>query len=330
MKTEKPKTVTIKDIAEMAGVSKNTVSLALRDSPRISVTRKRQIQQLAKKLKYVPNYAARNLITNRSGMIGVYLQALKDDVRINMVNSLLAELNTAEYKPILGLGYGHNGPWHRSPWMKTFQQLNIEALVLIGHYIEKLPAWIKKIPTIILLCEPNEKLKCDYIALDRTEAGKLAVEHALSVGRRHILLASDSGGNFLLGCCRSAKNAQQSTQTVQIPPHLVETPSKLLEYVKPKIIKAQTAIIFGDSGRAADFNAVAISKNIKIPEDLAVISYDYLPHANQLAVPITTIEQPIAKLASTAQQVITRRLHNPNAENLHIVLNHQLVRRKST
>lgn len=64
---------TIKDIADLAKVSRSTVSRALADDDRISQKTKEKIQKIAKKLKYQPNIMARALTSKRKGILGVVL-----------------------------------------------------------------------------------------------------------------------------------------------------------------------------------------------------------------------------------------------------------------
>ena len=72
--------MTLKDIARRVQCSQNSVSLALRDSSRISPALRRRIQEVAEAEKYVPDFAARKLRTNRSGLIGIYTQNLMEEL----------------------------------------------------------------------------------------------------------------------------------------------------------------------------------------------------------------------------------------------------------
>ncbi len=328
------KAVTLKDLAELAGCSKNTVSLALRDSRRISAETRRRIKRLAGKHEYIPNFAARNLSTNRSGMIGVYTRALNDAVRTELINALIAELHTAEYRPVLGLGHGHSGPWHTSPWMKTFQALKVNALVVVVELMEKLPQWCRQIPIILVGCLPDESLKCDYLALDRKEAGRMGIEYMLGRGHRNILIASAEHGSFFEGCVETLNAARADLQSFD-PGMLSDSDRmcELTEFVqKQEKIPGKarlTGVVFGDSGIAANFIYHANKKKIKVPSDIAVVAYDYFPWADMLKVPLTTIEQPIEELARRAVEITKNRLIRPDSPYTHVLLPHRLTVRKS-
>ncbi len=322
---------TLLDIARRANCSSNTVSLALRKSPRISASVRARIEKIAQELRYTPNYAARNLRRRRSGMIGVYTYALNDAVRIEMVNRLLFELHTAEYRPVLGLGQEET--WGNSPWMETFRQLNVEALILIfSGNVENLPEWTRNIPVVLLGCTPNDDLPVDYLALDRSEGARIGIEHLIDRGHREILVACDLDCDFGRGCVdtlRRHKCKIHKLPFAKLNPNEIQQ-SRLLGYSLARQSQGPSAAIFGDSGLAAGFISGILDHHGKVPENMAVIGYDYFPWADLLAVPLTTIEQPIFSMATAAVDLIKKRLLNPDAPHIHMTQPHALVIRKST
>lgn len=327
---KKNKTATLRDVAEVVGCSVNTVSLALRGSARIGKETRILVLREAKKLGYVPNYAARNLITRRSGMIGVYTGGLYDAVRIEMTNCLIENLHTAEYRPVLGLGQRHAGPWHDSPWMKTFQALNVEAIVIVSDSPERLPVWAARIPIILVGSQPKRTLRCDCLGLDRKEAARLGIEHLLSRGHRDILVASSAPHPFTQGCRKALRAAGCKERRVDLTMPLTDTSrAELLECVLSQ--KDQlSAVILSDSGVAVELIHELSQRKIKVPEDIAVLAYDYLPLADKLKVPLTTIEQPIKELMTNAVDVIKARLSEPDKPFIHKTLSHRLMVREST
>ena len=323
-----PKTVTIQDIAERLGISKNSVSLALRNSPRISEKTKTQVHDLAQKLNYVPNLAARNLTNCRSGLIGIYTLTLNDFVRMELVNSLIAELHFAYYRPILGLGEEHYGGWQTSPWIKTFEQLNIEALVVINEVsITK----ILPIPTICVACHPNDSLKCDYIALDRTEAAHKGLSYLIKQGYKSILIGSPRSSPIGKACKKILSDAGIEPKFLPVQDFMLDEEIQNIANLSYNIVRQEnTAILFSDSYIAARVCHTLTKMGVHIPSDVSIIGYDYFPWAHMLSIPLTTIEQPIADLALRAIELTKQRLLDPDAPFRHEVLSHKLVIRQST
>jgi LacI family transcriptional regulator len=84
--------VTIKDIAQRAGVSFSTVSKALLDSPLVKHQTKQHILSIAKEMGYQPNIAARSLVSRRSGAIGVVWPSVERAALSSLITSLNEEM----------------------------------------------------------------------------------------------------------------------------------------------------------------------------------------------------------------------------------------------
>jgi LacI family transcriptional regulator len=291
-----------------------------------------RISQIAQELNYTPNYAARHLRNQRSGMIGVYSGPIRDAVRTELVNHLLQELHTAEYRPMLGIEQDRTDPWYKSPWMETFRLLNVEALVVICQPTLELPEWTHHIPVILLGCEPDETLACDYLALDRAEGARIGIEHLIARQHRDILVVCDPGSNFHRGCVETLRRNRCKIHKLPLQNQEPRDPqeARLLGYTLARQSQGPTATILGDSGLAAGFMCGIMDRHGRVPEDMAVVGYDYFPWADMLAVPLTTVEQPITSMATAAVDLVKKRLTEPNASPIHVVQPHNLVIRKST
>ena len=172
------------DIALRAGCSKNTVSLALRGSEQISPARREQIERLAKTMGYVPDHAARNLRTRKSGMVGVYIRGLYEPAWTDLVNRLIVGLHGEGIRPVLGLGGSPDAAWGTSPWVQTFQELNVEAVLVLAEPVDDIQDLPGHKPVVLVGCQPNDSLPSDYVAIDRMQAARLGTEYLVSRGHR--------------------------------------------------------------------------------------------------------------------------------------------------
>ncbi len=302
--------------------------MALRDSQRISDERRKEIRDIAEKLGYIPNHAARNLRSKRTKMIGIYTRQLNDAVRMQMVNTLLGELHLAGYRPLLGIST-EKGEWHQSSWMKTFREMRVEIIVVLWENPLILPEWSKKIPIIFIGCTPNELLKCDYLALDRREAGRIGTEHLIERGYKKIFIAAPLEGSFGKGALDAIEQANVKRYNLAYSVKDI-TQFYSLGYTVSKQQNCPDAVICGDSQAAARFMQGVLEAGKKIPKDTAIVGYDYFPWADILAVPLTTIEQPLDIMAATAISLIKHRLEERNAPNVHLVQPHKLIIRLSS
>ena len=324
------KNVTIGDIANLAGCSKNTVSLALRGSRRISAKRREHIEEIARSLGYVPHMAARHLSVKRSGYLGIYTRTLGDYVRTALVSKIITGFHGTGMHPILGLGDSPDQIWRDAEWIQTFRAMRAEAIVLVSEYTdEHLLEVESEIPVVMIHCQPQPHLKCDYVGLDRIEASTMGCDHLLSLGRQKILLCGKPGSFFAKGCTDRDKYKKHITLHDTKAITNSEMAANSFAFYRANSKRFDGAL-FQDSGVAAEFINHAVSAGVSIPRDLSIIAYDCYPQADLLKVGLSTIEQPLASLAEKGIETILKRVRRPHGSQLREVLPHHLVIRESS
>ncbi|MBU6146417.1 MAG: LacI family transcriptional regulator, partial [Paenibacillaceae bacterium] len=95
--------VTIKDIARLAGVSYSTVSKALNNSPLVRTEKKQRIRELAKQLGYQPNMVAKSLVSKRSMSIGIVLPSFDSSATGVLLEQVHNELLRRRYDVVLSM-----------------------------------------------------------------------------------------------------------------------------------------------------------------------------------------------------------------------------------
>ena len=325
------KDVTLGDIARVAKCSKNTVSLALRGSSRISDTRREEISKISRAMGYVPNLSARHLSAKRTGYIGIYTKALNDAVRTTLVNHLISGFHGTGLHPILGLGDSPDQNWQEANWIQAFRAMRVEAIVLVAETAERLSSTIPAtVPTVLVHCQPNDELQCDFIGLDRGEAARLGLTHICASGRTSVVVFGSTGSTFTESCKlwpRRPTGCEIECCTIPVTTS-TEMAEQYFRYYTGRRDSIDSAL-FQDSAVAASFLNIAVSSGVAIPHDLAVVSYDFYPQADLLKVGLTTIEQPVTELAARAIQMILNRVQRPKSPWIHEVLPHNLALRDS-
>jgi len=323
--------VTQRDIARLAKCSQNTVALALRGSTRISEARRREIHEIARKMGYRPNLAARSLRRGRSGLIGVFTGVL-DNPRTAFVRAMLSQLHSTRYKPILGSDDEATKPWYEAPWIQTFQELQVEAMVSFAwHDVPCLPDWHQQVPIIMSGNEPCPDLPCDAVSVARAGSSQLAVDYLRGRGHQRIALLQPHE------TWEYASGFREAMAKADLEP-LVSTRGK--EETGPahgrrfldEIGKAKdppTAVFVIDSVRAADLCAMALDAGLRIPEDIAVLGCGYMPWAGKLRVPLTTVERPIEEMVAATTEIIRNRLASPGSPPIQLQLPYRIMGRIS-
>ncbi|MEA5004175.1 MAG: LacI family DNA-binding transcriptional regulator [Christensenella sp.] len=174
------KLVTLKDIAERAGTSINTVSKALRDHPQVSEKKKKEILQLVEEMHYIPNIAAKNLRRRKTNFIGLIVSDNTNPYFAHIINVVQKKLKEQKYYTLI---FNNNeNVEDELGIIREMCGLNVEGVLLtpaLGN--EKSAALLRKynIP-YVLMNRYIEKGKDNYVVADDEKAGYLATRHMLA------------------------------------------------------------------------------------------------------------------------------------------------------
>lgn len=133
--------ITIRDVAQKAGVSISTASRALNDSKLISKSTKDKVKQVAQEMNYLPNYNARNLSLGQTNMVGVVSPIFSGDSSANLfqmdlIHAISQELNQKNYELVLITG--KNQDELREHILKNYEQFKINNFIFLKDEIAEL------------------------------------------------------------------------------------------------------------------------------------------------------------------------------------------------
>lgn len=310
---------TIKHIAELAGVSKTTVSFAFNDPSKISRETYERIMEIADREGYVPDPVARTMTTKRVGSIGVLLpQAIQETFRNPYVAEVLRGVGTVCHQEDLFLTIlppvkGFLSQAVRTAAVDGFIALGVETAPEIADLIRQ-----RHVPFVTI--DGDADLGIVNVGIDDTAAGEAVMEHVLSLGHRDIMvmsLKSDGPGvaeehssrtaaRRLAGFDHALKRRGLSLRDPRI--RVVPTEMTLeaaAENLLPLLSKdAPTAVVcMGDSAAFGCYQACK-ALSISIPRDLTVTGMDDVPFAAILDPPLTTVRQPGMRKGSYAARAI--------------------------
>ena len=184
------------------------------------------------------------------------------------------------------------------------------------------------------ITRPPERSDCDLVAVNNIDAGRRIADHLHQRGYRQIAFLNERRGN--------ARNANWDNRLFGLAGELALLGSsngvRSLDFA-PTSAHALAAAIRGKSRVDAivcgnDENAAAVLKTLRklgkrVPEDVAVIGFDDIALARTTVPPLTTISQPIRKIAATAFKSLLARIRYPNNDPREIFLTAPIVPRQS-
>ncbi|MBS4195137.1 LacI family DNA-binding transcriptional regulator [Lederbergia citri] len=305
--------VTIKDIAKIAGVSYSTVSKALNDSPLVKPTTKNRILKVAKEMGYEPNFAAQRLVSKQTKIIGLIWPTIERVVLSTLVTNISNEIRKTPYSMILSVE-----PIPAS--LEAFKRFQVDGVILFDENIDIL---IEPTTRPLLVYGVADKVNKYFPIVDpnHEQAMLEAVNYLYSdLGHTKIAYIGDfsNSDRMQMEKLKGFKKAMKHFGLSIAPHFLIDTKgldwydgynavSKLLENSNHP-----TAIVGGSYDISGGIIRGIKEKKLQIPNDISIISYDNIPQMANMEIPLTSIGVPVDKLAAEIVRSIIELIENKN------------------
>lgn len=337
--------ITIKDIAERAGVSKTTVSFALNNPSRISTETYERIMAIVAELGYVPDPVARNLATKRLGALGLLLPQPLPEA---LANPYLCELlrGIGEVCEERGLALTMLPPI-KGKIEEAARRAAVDALLTIGVGPGTAVADIlerRRLPFVTI--DGSESDSTLNVGIDDEAAAYALMEHLLGLGHRRIAVLELMSESYpspeecfspvrdrRLAGFRRALGAFELELGSEAVPVLraegsLEGGARATEALFSASARLPTAIVAMADVVALGVYEAAARLGLSIPGELSVAGFDDIPFAALASPPLTTIRQPGYQKGATAAGLALALLEEGRAA--HCILPAELIRRGST
>lgn len=327
--------VSIYDIAKEAGVSPSTVSRALEDHPRIGVTTRKRIQELAKAMDYVPSTVAKGLAVNKTWSIGMVLPTISDPFMGRVVEGVEQVAIEAGFNVFINTS--QNDRQREIAAIKMLQKRRVDGIIVIAsHLFDQYPRFYdhSKVPIVIINEQkPGETTR--FVTVDDVHGARLAVEHLLALGHRRIGYVSIT--NRPKSNQYRLKGYQDALEAAGIAsdPALIFTSDTIEDHAKrgvaglePLLAAGATAVFCYNDSTAIGLLAACYKHGFSIPDNLSVIGFDDIDMAAYTIPPLTTIRQPRFELGQWAMHMMLNLLDGQEQENQIVPV--ELVVRQTT
>lgn len=291
--------VTIKDISKQVGVSYSTVAKALNNSPLVKEATKRKVLEAAEELGYTPNLAARSLVTKRTGLVGIVWPGIDRAALSSLVTSIQRRLAEKGLTALLSIHEPQEA-------IAMFENLRADAILLFEESSADIIARPSHRRTPMISIGMPIKPGVPYVDMNRREAIRLAVETLAGKGYERIAY---------IGPYTEA-SAQQQEKWIGFKEGLHQAGIEFQEQwivdshgllwqdgyrAAKQLLKMSdrpTAVISGSYDLAAGIIRAFQGEGTLVPQDIALISYDHIPHMEQLEIPISAVGAPEAVIAA--------------------------------
>lgn len=319
---------TIKDVALKANVGISTVSRVINNSGSVNPETRKLVEKAIKELNYIPNELARSLFNKSSNIIGFVLPNISSIYLLHMIEALEKIVNENNYK--LMIFNTLIDPLLESNCARFITQYNLDGIILMGF------TWNPKIFTSLPtpLCTIDHIIDEDTFSVSSNnfEGGRLAALKLIETGCKKLI--------HFRGPSELVIVSQRSEGFHSV---LDKTNAKLTEYdfdmINPdfdqlyEIIENNSDVdgIFCDSDTIA-FYVLRILKvlDLDVPNQVSVIGFDNIKLSKVFTPALTTISQPIHKIAKAAFQNILDQINKKEIETKKLVLPIELIERETT
>jgi len=310
------KKTTIKDIANVLGLTPSAVSKALNDHPRISAKTKTAVQQVAKNLNYQPNYLASALRKGKSNLVGVIIPRASSHFFSSVVENIEAVLNKQGYNVIMTQSNESYEKECRN--IDTLIQTQVDGIIasmanetIKLDYYKKIKS--KGIP-LVLFDRGEDELEVDYVGIDDYKTSHLIVDHLVDKNCKRI--AHIAGfkhkriyKNRLIGFKDAlAKHNLPVDEDLIIESNLrIEDGREIMKQLLDAPNRPDAIYAAGDYAALGALQ-VLLEENIKVPEDIALVGFSNEPFTSLTNPSISTINQHSEKMGQIAAEALLNRL----------------------
>ncbi|PLV59928.1 LacI family DNA-binding transcriptional regulator [Thermotoga sp. KOL6] len=332
----KKKYVTIRDIAERAGVSINTVSRALNNKPDISEETRKKILKIARELGYVKNATASSLRSKQTNIVGVIIADSANPFYAEVLKGI--EAASRKYGYQIMLMNTERVYENEEKAIDVLLQRRVDGLLItpVQDKAEDIKALMQRNVPFVIVGRHFEEFEVDEIHSDEIKGGYLATKHLIERGKRNILMIS--GYLFKSAAYMRLEGYKKALREHGMPfrEDMVIVTDIDIENGYQAVQKAlNEGLKFDGVFCYNDLMAFGVIKALKergfqIPEDVAVIGYDDIVYSSLVCPPLSTIRIKKFEMGFEAFRMLLQKIKGRRKRRKRVILDVELVVRETT
>ena len=340
----RPAAPTLEQVAERAGVSRSTASRAINGGLRVSPEAQALVDAAVADLGYIPNRAARSLVTRRTNSVALVVpepdeRVLTDPFFASTIHGLNVALRDTDLQLVLVMARPEDIA------IRTLRYLrggHVDGAVVVSHHRNDVLAdelHRSGVPTVYV-GRPfggghhgHHVHHVRYVDLDNTGGGRMATEHLLRIGRRRIGTIAgpqdmSAGLDRLAGWSTALDEAGLATDAVAYADFTTDGGARAASQLLAEHPDIDALFVASDL-MAVGALAVLAGAGRLVPGDVAVVGYDNLGAATSTSPTLTTIVNLVVAMARTAGEMLIDLLNGKKVDQAPVIFAPELVIRLS-
>jgi len=315
------KNLTLKDIALRSGFSVKTVSRVINNCRNVNDVTRKKIVDIAKESGYYPNLIARDLKKNRSHVVGYAVPEMRNQFIVGVGLSVESVLKSNGYSVLMSFTGCCSKDEINS--LENLISRRVDGIILgttgeNGAFIERISK-IYRIP-VVLIDNEIEGLKVDVVLQNDVRGAYLLTKHLIEHGHKNVAciagpLDQTVGKKRLDGYKKALREFR-----IKVDDDLIKTGDwgfisgfRAANELVGGDVKKITAIFVSNSVMALGVLKALRKRGLKVPEDVAMVSFDNLDVSEFIDPPLTTLGKVEGKIGRIAAKLLLDRMEKDDS-----------------
>ncbi len=331
--------VTIRDVAEQAGVSLGTASNVLNRPDRVAPATRERVLEVIERLGFVRSSAAHQMRSGNSRCFGAVVLDAANPFATETVRGL--EDVVHEHGCAVYLCSTDGSADREARYLRLLEEQRVQGILITPatRSIRHLQTLRDRGTLVVLLDRRSADGDLCSVSVDHAHGGELAARHLFELGHRRV--AFINGPLHLSQCAERRRGMRRAAREADLDPD-----ESIIEYTIDPIISLEQAEHSVDQLLAIDDRPTAVvcvndqiaftalralaQRRVRVPRDISVVGYDDVEFAAMLTPALTSIRQPKYEVGRAAAQLLLAETLDPDHRHGDIRFEPELVERQST
>lgn len=330
---------TLKEVAEKANISITTVSRVINDPEKVKPKTRERVRLAMEALHFQPNRVAQRLrgTKGRSKLLGLIIPEIQNQFYSSIVRGIEDIAYRKNYAVILC--NSDENPEKEKFYLETLRSESVDGIILppVHDSSETIEELMKSGIPLICFDRKLTSHSVDTVVIDNEKGGYTATRHLLDLGHRSIAVVTSmqtlsSFDDRLKGYSKALKEEgiPIDEKLIMRGDHTSPEAGKELTHALLKLEPVPTALVVMNNQLTLGAIEALNESEYTIPDDVSIVGFDDLPWTKAISPPLTVMRQPGYEIGQRVAELFFQRIKDPKRKRVEIVMESELIVRKSS